>query len=194
MDYTDDTCKDFDNGEGFTIGQFRRMLAFWSFYREGDADAPESKPMETDVTGGAVDVYIEIHYDRFPLETSWAIYNSEEVAVVVYAEGDGYGALAGYVSLPVGMYTFYMRDLGNDGTCCLYGIGRYYIQVGDRAVVQDLGIFAFEVVATFEVRSSDSVSGSLEKNESSTKASGASTVFTATLCVVLALTAPAFLA
>lgn len=145
MDYSDDTCKDLDAGNGFSPGQFERMLVFWDFYRKDDAIMNPAEEREK------IDVYIEFRYDRYPLEISWGIYDSQGEAIVLYPAGSGRGTLAGTLAFPVGTYTLVIHDSAGDGSCCLYGLGYYMIAVGDQIIASDHGVFGTSETVTFSV-------------------------------------------
>lgn len=152
MDYTDDTCKDFDGDEGYTTGQVARMVASWNMFRTSD-DTIVTTPMEVTpiVMDQPVDVYIEIQYDRRYFENEWGIFDSNSEAVVGVARGRGRSLVSGTVQMPPGDYTFIIVDDGGDGICCRYGFGYVLVQVNGVDVVFSTGFFGNGFQQSFTV-------------------------------------------
>lgn len=154
MDYSSDTCKDPESGDGFTPGQIQRMRGFWDIYREGDVVVPESTPAEMNrptETSETVDVYIEFQYDRFYLETSWQIVNSAGQVVLDYPRGSARSLLSGTLAFPPGTYVIRVQDSAGDGTCCDYGLGYVFVSVNGGAPIGGYGIFRSTGTVTFTV-------------------------------------------
>lgn len=189
MDYSDDTCKSLD--DGFTEGQFNKMLAEWNAYRAGDTVVNPPPEMTPITPPGEVSVYVEFAYDRFPFETSWSIRNSAGQAVVNYPRGTGRGILAGTIELAPGLYTIEINDSEGDGTCCAYGFGYYFIAIeGVNVVSQSFGNFGDRYTDSFRV---GSTAGFREGNATlEGNTSGLSTQTAATLLATVLLL-PCFL-
>jgi len=78
--------------------------------------------------GGDTTVALSITFDNYPEETSWEILDSANLIVAsggTYASQADGSTLNINVNLPVGCYSFIMKDSFGDGMCCTYGNGSY---------------------------------------------------------------------
>lgn len=83
------------------------------------------------------EVFLEVNFDVFPAETSWAISNEQGEN---FYFGNGQGQTNGStVSIPLpldcGCYTLTMMDSYGDGLCCSAGTGSFAIKDGDGNVI-----------------------------------------------------------
>ena len=78
--------------------------------------------------GTCINTALTINFDNYPAETSWEVKNNSGAVVL---SGGTYGSQAKRSTLstsnclPVGCYTFTMKDTYGDGMCCNYGNGSY---------------------------------------------------------------------
>jgi chitodextrinase len=78
--------------------------------------------------GGNTTVALSITFDNYPEETSWEIQDNSSNIVAsggTYASQADGSTLNINVDLPVGCYSFIMKDAYGDGMCCTYGNGSY---------------------------------------------------------------------
>ncbi len=79
-------------------------------------------------------VYLEIQLDQYPSETTWNIQDSDNN--VLYSGGPygngpyGGSQLTGTIKFAVGDYTFNITDSYDDGICCDYGAGYFFLRQG----------------------------------------------------------------
>ncbi len=91
-----------------------------------DCGGPDCPPCP----GCPFDVNLEIHFDLYPAQTSWAIFDAGGVAA---ASGGPYTGQAPFstlmqdICLEEGCYTFTIYDSGGNGLCCQGGRGSYFL-------------------------------------------------------------------
>ncbi|MCB0554932.1 MAG: T9SS type A sorting domain-containing protein, partial [Phaeodactylibacter sp.] len=94
--------------------------------------------------GCPFNVNLEIHFDLFPAQTSWAITTSGGATV---ATGGPYTAQAPQsvliqdICLENGCYTFTIFDAGGNGLCCQGGRGSYFLTNDNGNILASGAIF-----------------------------------------------------
>lgn len=118
---------------------------------------PSSSIIASD--SGTTLVRVDIMYDFYADETSWAIINSSGRRVAFSAAGSGVSGklISTNLRLTPGAYILELFDSYGDGFCCAYGVGYFkvYAQVNARTnlLTDGYGKFTTEMNRTFRVPS-----------------------------------------
>lgn len=112
---------------------------------------------EVELEGNTADLKVYIIQDQFGEQITWDIINSAGETV---AEGGPYQHLVGAGSTQVNVanvenvptdecYLFRIFDNNNNGICCTYGNGYYYIKIGSEKIVEGDGEYGAMAMNSF---------------------------------------------
>ena len=82
-------------------------------------------------SSSCINTTLTIKFDNYPAETSWEIKNSNDNIIFsggTYASQTNGSTLNISNCIPIGCYTFTMKDAYGDGMCCNYGSGSYSLK------------------------------------------------------------------
>lgn len=107
---------------------------------------------ETDTPRDCVEISIDVKYDGYPSENTWALYDVDDHMMYQVKSGEvtSPGHVVTKLRVRPGSYRFVMHDKIGDGICCLYGDGFVTINTGTD-VVDVSGAFTFDTGVVFTV-------------------------------------------
>ena len=84
-------------------------------------------------TPGQIKIKLVLLTDNYPQETTWNLKNGAGTVLMHNVTGmQGATVYKDSICVPAGTcYTFTMNDAANDGICCNFGFGHYYLYVND---------------------------------------------------------------